>query len=256
MKIPVYTQDQKVQDATAKQECKFLSREERTLARKTLPRFRSRQDLLNWGMEHDGNKFKIGRYLADYLQKLSVKSILSLGCGECYHEHAIKLAAPEIKITATDFDPFVVEKVLEFLPEIDNVEVFDIKKDDFAKFQGKFDAILILNVEGSLSDDEIVGFFRRIPVVGARHILMTSGAYLTSFQVLEYMIVLRLSKLKWFLLRWETRPPLGRCQAWSRSKGKFVKLIKQAGTVKLHRITTRKPLSRARPLFHITILNQ
>lgn len=245
MKIPMFTQDPRVQDATAYAEHRVVSREEQSLARQlgseyyhSQNKFRSRQDMLHWGEKYGKNvKFIRGKYLAAYLQKLSVKSVLSLGSGECYHEYAIKLVAPEIAVTATDFDPFVVEKVAAFLPEIDNSEVFDIKEDDFARFQGKYDAILMVGVEYVLSDDEMVDFFKRVAMVGANHIIMISS-FITSSQVLKYIILLRLSQLKRFLLAQKVAPPSGRFHGWTRSKGEFVKLTRMAGTVELAKITT------------------
>jgi len=255
MKIPVFTtQNPRVQDPTAYDERRVVSREELSLARQRRSdnKFRSREDLLDWGKQHDGIKFVVGEYLAAYLNKLSAKSVLSLGCGECYHEYAIKLAAPEIKITATDFDPFVVGKVRSFLPEIDTAEVFDIKQDDFARFQGKYDAILMISVDYVLSDDEMIDFYKRISVVGANHIIMISASYLTSSQVLEYIILSRLSQLKWFLLGWKVRPSPGRFIGWARSRGEFVRLVRMAGTVKLHKIITGKPFVKNQALLHLT----
>lgn len=252
MKIPMFTLNPRVQDSTAYKQCRVVSREEKSLARQQAweNKFRSRQDMLHWGEQHDKIKFILGKYLASYLRKLSVKNVLSLGSGECYHEYAIKLDAPEIAVTATDFDPFVVEKVAAFLPEIENVEVFDIKEDDFARFQGKYDAILMIGVAYVLSDDEMVDFFKRVAMVGANHIIMVSSC-ITSSQVLKYIILLRLSQLKRFLIAQKVAPPPGRFHGWSRSKGEFIRLIDMAGTVKLQKIITGKPFGKSQVLLHL-----
>ena len=253
MKAPCFTQNPRVQDPTAYAEYRVVSREELSLSRQRRSdnKFRSRQDLLDWGKRHDGIKFAVGEYLAIYLKKLSAKSILSLGCGECYHEYAIKLAAPEIKITATDFDPFVVEKVRAFLPEIDTAEVFDIKQDDFSRFQGKYDTVLMIGVDYVLSDDEVVDFLKKVSIVNANHFIMISDSYIASSQVLKHIILSRLSQLKWFLLRWEKRPSPGRFIGWARSRGEFVRLARMAGTVKLHQVITGKPFNKSQALLHI-----
>jgi len=251
MKVPVYSLNPRVQAPSSHYGFKPFSQQERTQVRlvESDGRYQSRQSLLSWGMRNNFNKFIIGQWLATYLKTLSVERVLSLGCGECYHEFAIKLSEPEIKITTTDFEPFVMEKVSAFLPEIDDVEVFDIKQDDFTRFQGKYDAILLLHVEASFSDDEIVSFFKKIPGTGARHMLMFSGAYIPPFQVLKYWF----SWLKWSLLRWKTRPPLGRQHGWARSRGEFLKLMEAAGTLKLSKLITERPHSKSYPLFHIEI---
>jgi len=230
-----------------------VSREEQTLSRQKASenKFRSRQGMLHWGEKYGKNvKFIRGKYLAAYLQKLSVKSVLSLGSGECYHEYAIKLVAPEIAITATDFDPFVVDKVSAFLPEIDNVEVFDIKEDDFARFQGKYDTILMIGVEYVFSDDEMIDFFKRVSMIGANHIIILSS-YLTFTGLVKSMIWLRLGPLKRLLLGQREAPPPGRFHGWARSKGEFVRLTRMAGTVKLQEVITGKPFGKSQALLHI-----
>ncbi len=263
MKLPMFTASPDVQDETAYKEHRVVSREELTLLRKkgseyhhSQNKFRSRQDLLHWGEQYSNAKFILGKYLAVYLRELSVKSVLSLGSGECDHEYAIKLAAPEITITATDFDPFVVEKVSEFLPEIDKVEMFDINKDDFAQFQGKYDAILMIGVIYALSNDEVLDFFKRVPSVGANHIIIVTS-YLSASGVLKYFLhqVYIHNPLAYLIRRFVLKRNMaahgGRFHGWIRSKGEFVRLMKKASTVKLHKVLKLKPLSETQVLIHI-----
>lgn len=256
MKRPTFTEDPNVQDELAYKERKVVPSEEWTLTRvkgsawvSSQNKFRSRQDFLQYAEQHDNPKLALGRYLGSYFKALSVKSVLGLGSGECYPEYAIKSVYPEITIAATDFDPFVVEKVSEFLPEIDKVEVLDIKKDDFARFQGKYDAVLMVSVDYVLSDEEMVDLFRRLPVVGANHIIMISASYLHLRRVLTEILISPLRLLKNLLPQKTKRQR--RFHGWSRSRGEFIRLMKMAGTVRLHKIVTEEPLSKAHPLIHI-----
>ena len=254
MKIPKFTSARYVQDDTAYRERRVVSKDEFTSARQSEDCYRSREAFLKMKDQYP-KKAALGKYLADYLKSLSAKSVLGLGSGESFHEYAIKLAASEIRITATDFDPFIVEKVSEFLPEIDNFEVFDIKKDDFNRFQNKYDTILMVGVIYALSDDEIVGFFKRVISTGMKHILVVTSLLPVSHGLRFYSIrFIGYNPLALFVKKHVSRiiGRPGRFHGWSRSEGEFARLIKKAGALKLHKIISLKPVSETEVLLHIT----
>ncbi len=254
MKYPMFTHAPGFEDASAWKERRVISGEETASVRRTQDWFQSREAFIRHGEQHEERKFRLGKYLAGYLKPLAARSVLSLGAGECYHEYALKTAAPGIKIHATDFDPFVARRVAELLPELDAYEVVDIKKDDFARFRGRYDTILLISVEYVFSDDEMVDFFRRVSAAGASHLIIISSSYISNSSVIRqmyYSILAPLSYLKRLLLGRELRTDRGRFHGWARSKGEFVRLMKLAGTLQLREVVTGEPFGPAQALLYI-----
>lgn len=224
MEIPIFTTFPTIQDDTAFSQLRVVSQEEQTLSNRKGPaagRFESRETLLGWGREFDSVKFIVGGNLARYLMKLHIESVLSLGCGDCLHEFALKYETPQVNIIATDYDPFVIERVKELFPEIDRAEVFDITKDDFSQYKGQCEAILMIGVDYTLSRSEMLSLFRRVKETGARHLI-----------IIRSCISIRRALIGKAYLAMGYHPP-GRFHGWARTRGEFKKLVKMVSGIKL-----------------------
>jgi len=245
MKMPMFSTVIGTEDLTAYREQRVISANEQIAFSKRYleTKFCSRQVLLRWGKQYDGLKFPIGKYLATYLEKLGTRRVLSLGCGECYHEYAIKNASPSIYITAVDFDSFRIGLMPELLPEIDKTMVFDVTKDDFAIFKGEYDVVLMIGLIYALTNEEIVSLLNRVRVVGAKHIIIVASAFINNIQYARYTISKLLSR--------NGDNHKGRFHGWARSRGEVLKIFKKADGIKVHRIITGKPFNKNQAMYHL-----
>jgi len=179
MKVALFTDDPNIQDPDAWQAQRVVSADEWSRSRRTgadiypgtKEKFKSREAFLDYLARYEEHKLWLAQWLSGYLEKLGARKILGLCSGECPVEFALKRANPDLTIVATDFDPFVVETMAKFLPELDGVEWCDIKQDDFSRFRGNFDAALMVVSFYMLADAEAQAFFARLAGAGVRHFI-------------------------------------------------------------------------------------
>jgi len=184
MKVALFTDDPSVHDPGAWQVQRVFSASEWSHIRRTganfcpggTERFRSREAFLDHLARHADHKLRLGQWLRGYLRPLGARKVLGLCSGECPVELGLKRANPNLTIVATDFDPFIVETVARYLPELDGVELLDIKKDDFSRFQGAFDTALMVEGFYTLADPEARDLFGRLARAGVRHFINLCSA--------------------------------------------------------------------------------
>ncbi|KKP32388.1 MAG: hypothetical protein A2312_04670 [Candidatus Staskawiczbacteria bacterium RIFOXYB2_FULL_32_9] len=77
-----------------------------------------------------------GKAIANFLKikRKNFKKVISFGFGAGFMEYNLKANYPEIQISCSDFAPKAVERLKNVFTEADNVEVFDMLKDEWINY--------------------------------------------------------------------------------------------------------------------------
>jgi SAM-dependent methyltransferase len=193
MKVATFTDDPNVLDPAAWEEQRVVNAQEWSRTRRqgadifpgTREKFRDRQAFLDYLARYEDQPLRLGHWLNGYLRQVGARNILGLCSGEGPVEYALKRADPGWTIVATDFDPFVVQKVSEYLPELGGVELCDIKQDDFSRFQGKFDTALMVASFYLLNDDEVRSLMRRLAAAGITRLVVATTSLISTRAALK-----------------------------------------------------------------------
>ena len=230
MKTPIFTDDPFIQDPEAFPESRVVNAEEWSQSRarrmETDPdeanKHRSRRAFLEYMEANATQEIELGRWLNDYLERIGVRRLLGLGSGDCCVEYLLKTLGKSRYVMATDFDPGVIGLTSPLLTEIDDFDVFDIKKDDFARFRGRFDAALMIDVFYAFSDEEGRRFFRQARESEFNRLIITSSAFFPWRRVLRYntvdAIIRGLKRMKLY------QPARKRFHGWGRTVSEIVGL--------------------------------
>jgi len=191
--------------------------------------FNSKKSLLSWYFSEGNNprvKFPSLAFLIEYINKKGAKKILSLGAGPCCNEHLLKMCIPaDCEVTATDFNPYQIERAKEFFPNIEAKE-FDFTKDDVNKLGSSFDLVVFFDSSFTMNDSEFIHLIDGLRNLGIKHII-DFGGYLSLRRIPKLIIEQSWCNLKSRLKSNES--PKGRVRGYVRSKGERRRLYQKAG---------------------------
>lgn len=198
--------------------------------------FQSHESLLRYYLSQNVDKLHPLAMLAQHLNGLRLKKVLSLGAGPCVLEYLLKFALPvDSKVVATDFDAFFIDRAKALLPGIVPLR-FDFCRDSLdvlrAGSDGGFDAAVFFGSAYVMDDPEFVRLFGGLRALGIRQILDFHAGYMAwKDMALHLLAPLRESPAMRSFCR---RPPLNRdipakFHGYCRSRGELRRLYRQAG---------------------------
>jgi hypothetical protein len=195
--------------------------------------FSSRESLLAWYGSQDSVKFPAVDFVADFMARRSLNSVLSLGAGPCVLEyHLLTKLSPGARVIATDFDAFLIEQARRLFPELRS-EVFDFFRDDVKSLLKKNDPPVRLAVFfGSsyvMDDAQFVSLFRGLREAGIQDIIDFYPAFLSRNDCLKQLNPLSYLKRFSWIRRLFGKGSLGKFHGYARSRGELRKLYRMAG---------------------------
>lgn len=176
-------------------------------------------------------------FLIDSIRNNGYRNILSLGSGPSVLEYMLKMALPEeSKLIACDFDPFVVEKVREFFPEL-IVERFDFFKDDIktlkAELNIEFDLVVFFASAYVMDDPEFIKLFSGLKKTGVKQVIDFHAGYMSPKDVImSYLEPLTTNST---VRKYFYKPPVtaegyrGKFHGYSRDRSELRRLYKNSG---------------------------
>ncbi|MDA2936670.1 hypothetical protein MYX75_00185 [Acidobacteria bacterium AH-259-A15] len=190
----------------------------------------TKKELLDFWAERETFKIPMSRFLAELIESRGYKSVLSLGAGDAVIESIQNRWLSLDRFTVSDFDPYVIERVRAFFPELE-AHVLDIKSQAFYEsesFLREFDVLQIIGLVYVLSDKELLRFLSYLRQVNIPIILAFTGDWIYPAMAWELRKVQRLWKR-----RTPKRPgcPGGRQRVWLRDESFIRDVIKRAGLV-------------------------
>ena len=204
--------------------------------------FKNKQSLLHHSMPKSLEKIADLKFLIDLIKIKESKNILSLGAGDCVLEYLLQKALPEtMRVVATDFDTFYVEKAKEFFPDI-TTEYFDFLKDDLTELQSKlsikFDIVVFFGSAYVMNNEEFINFFEGLKKEGVKTIVDFHAGYMTKKMFMRHTLSFFLDNP---VIRKILGKPLieykGKFHGYSRNHSELTRLYKKAG------LTIEKELS-------------
>lgn len=184
MKKKLYTYDQNLNLLKQRNKGIVSSVERSFFTKKELGEiaFNSKEDLLSYFLPQDFKKAESWSIVLDVVKENGFRNILSLGAGPCVQEYLLKKALPpEVKIIATDFDSFTINKVKTFFPEL-IVEEFDFFKDEITDLQKRlgieFDLVIFFGSSYVMDDIDFIKLFGDCKKIGVKRIIDFQAGYM------------------------------------------------------------------------------
>lgn len=175
-------------------------------------------------------------FLVDSIRKNGYRNILSLGSGPSVLEYILKMVLPEeSRMIVSDFDPFIVEKVREFFPEL-IVERFDFFNDDIRSLQSglniEFDVVVLFASAYVMDDTEFIKLFTDLKKIGVKQIIDFHAGYMGPLHVM--MSYLKPLTTNSTIRRIFHKPPSvqgcrGKFHGYSRNRSELRKLYRNSG---------------------------
>lgn len=115
--------------------------------------------------------------ICDVINKNNFHTIFSIGCGCGFLEANIKKKMPEIYVACSDFNPKSVNQLKSVMTYYDELNTFDITKDQFPFKDNQL--YLLFRIDTELSDQEWKQVFNRMAEEGVETILIVATELLT-----------------------------------------------------------------------------
>lgn len=134
-----------------------------------------------------------GLRMAHYLEKTAVTSVLEVGCGEMITSWAIKSRLPHLRVTATDYDAFVVSKCQK-LPLLDPLEKDCLNIDDVTvDYLRRHQVILAWDVFYAFDSPRLLVFLTKLKAAKTR-LVVCSSQIIGPLRAFSYFIKSRLHR--------------------------------------------------------------
>lgn len=139
-------------------------------------KFSSHDNLLSYAFSSGHcNKLETFPFLCKFIKDNEIKSVLSLGAGDCCLEYLLSFCiGKESHITATDFDYFIIDSVKKYFKTI-TVNQFDFMKDDFCDFvnrsKNSYDLVVFYGSAYVMDDNCFIKLFRDIKKANIKFIV-------------------------------------------------------------------------------------
>lgn len=149
--------------------------------------FATKDSLLGWVIPQSTNNLLALNWLIQYIKINRFNSVLSMGAGNCVLEYLLKCAIPDCEVTATDFDPYFIDKAKVFFPSINSVK-FDFFKDNITKLNSEFDLVVFFGSAYVMDDKQFVDLFRQIKENNVKQIIDFHGGCIPYSEILRYFM--------------------------------------------------------------------
>jgi hypothetical protein len=145
-------------------------------------------------------------------QELPLTRIFSVGVGCGYLECNLKLLAPRVHLTCSEYASKTVEKLREYFPECDSIQVFDMS----GEWKASKNTLYVLHrVDTEFTDLQWKSIFRNMSNSGVEYILFVPSHFLTPAMALR-------RKLGYMAMLLRLKKPV--IAGYSRTKGSFESL--------------------------------
>jgi predicted RNA methylase len=195
----------------------------------------TKENFLRWYLQNNYSKLDSLKFLIDEVRESNMINVLSLGAGACILEWLLKLCVFEkTKIVASEFDPFLVQKAKEFLPEITALQ-FDFFNDDIYSFCSKlnieFDLAVFFGSAYVMDDPEFIKLFSAIKRCGVRKIIDFHAGYMNLRSCVSYVLgpITKISAVRKLFRKPPVSDYKGKFHGYSRSRSELRKLYKESG---------------------------
>lgn len=154
--------------------------------------FSSKSKLFQHYMPTDLNKLPDLKFFITEQSRNQSQSIVTFGAGPCILEYFLKLSLPEKnRITATDYDEFMVSRTKEIFTEID-IERFDLVEDDFTEFNvragKKYSVAVFFGSMYVMDNQQLVKMLSSLKNNGVKEVYDYHGGYFTLYDEYRYSL--------------------------------------------------------------------
>ncbi|MDD5629619.1 MAG: class I SAM-dependent methyltransferase [Elusimicrobia bacterium] len=242
MKIKLYTKgyDEELLKKVDNQGGQFTAEELTWLTEQELGRqYETRQKHLEAEFGPGYKKLETVPWLVDFIRAHGLRNIVSLGAGTCGLEYLLSCClGRSVRITAADFNKFLIAKAQEHFGDSLDAVSFDFFKDRFAEIKNApFDLAVFYGSAYVMDDDDFVRLFRDIRKSGCARVIDFHGGFLNGRQVLRKRVSSWLDacpRLKAAVKAALRLPPQkdgyrGKFHGYGRSRSALELLYRQAG---------------------------
>jgi len=197
-------------------------------------KFLSRDKLLRWNLSQSNQMLTALDFFIMHLIETGFTNILSLGSGKCVTEYLLQCALPDLKVIATDFDSYLIDKAKNFFPNIISIR-FDFIKDILQKLQNdlscNFDIAVFFGSSYVMDDSEFVHLFNELKRIGVKEIIDFHAGYMDFRSIIYHMgfllfnKIIRILRIKKLKLKDEV---LRKFHGYTRSRSELRRLYKES----------------------------
>jgi hypothetical protein len=205
------------------------------------PEFVSMESVIRYWFRSGGaRQLPVLAFLAGHILEKGYKNIVSFGAGTCVLEYFLKSALPsDVRIAATDFNDFYVEKAGKLLPGL-IARKYDFFRDSVGPLMKDLgmepELAVFLGSSYVMDDPEFTGQFNQLKRAGFKSVIDFHGGFMTFNAMLEYIkrdLVSPLARNR-ALRKAFNKEPLGSAYAgkfhgFSRSRSALRKLYRESG---------------------------
>jgi hypothetical protein len=151
-----------------------------------------------WIKKCEDNKSarETARVILNLLKETKLDSITSLGVGVAYVEYHIKSLNPNVNLLISDFTKETINKLKSFFPEVNDIFMFDMLKDDYSKIAGANSLLLLNRVDTELNNKQWQEVFYKINKSDIQKILVIPTTFLNLKIIISELLHLGYWKLK------------------------------------------------------------
>lgn len=182
--------------------------------------FKSKEDLIVWWLSRNGFKYFDVEWLSGHILNFGFEvNVVSFGSGTGVFEYLLKKnVGSSLNIVGLEYDPFLINRSLNFFPEI-LVKEFDYNKDSFLELNIPCDIAFFCDSFGHITDEGFLSIVSELRDAGVSELIILGGHRSNVlWYILEYLygVLFNNHKNKCFF-------------RYSRSRNEFLKLYKKAG---------------------------
>lgn len=198
--------------------------------------YQTKENLLRYYLPGAIKWISQSQFLIDLISDKNYQNIISFGAGAGVKEYLLKLILPQkCNVVLTDFDPFIINKVKEYFPQM-IVKQFDYVNEDLEKFQKKinisFDVAIFMGSSYVMDDTNFIKLFKDLKKIGVKNIVDFNAGYISITEALKYYFlpedIRRNRILRKILQKKEIESFQGKFHGYARTKSALRNLYKKS----------------------------
>jgi hypothetical protein len=194
--------------------------------------FETKESLLDWYLKTDSAKLTALDFLKKHISEKGCHSVISFGAGPCVLEHLLKKKLPNLKVIATDYNPFYVDNAKRLFPELE-VRKYDFFKDDISDLEKEGVSADLAVFFGStyVMDDEL--FIKQLGdlhKIGITEAIDFHAGYLPLRKLPRTLLSQAFRKISFKL---NLNLMKGKFHGYCRTRGELKRLYKNAGFTRI-----------------------
>ena len=199
--------------------------------------YQTKENLLRYYLPEAMERISQSQFLIDLILDNNHQNIISFGAGAGVKEYLLKLVLPqECNVVSTDFDPFIINKVKKYFPQM-IVKQFDYVNEDIEKFQKKinmsFDVAIFMGSSYVMDDKNFIKVFKDLKKIGVKNIVDFNAGFISMSEALRYYFLpetIRQNRiLRKILRKKEVASYHGKFHGYGRTKSALGNLYKKSG---------------------------